>query len=171
VAIPRHLQDGEEFNTPFEPTDPVRGNSFSPRSSRSRKGAGRPLSKGTGAAVSDPTSPLLFPRNFDRISSPDRERVFWLSQCACRQGQGRPRHGVSVLAQRFDHDLDHSDNHYDSRWLWMNPEKIPRNSRGEVGSETAAPVPFDKGRPAPSWIVNFARKAVPRTGSVGSKEC
>src|SRR5216683_3288255 len=29
-------------------------------------------------------------------------------------------------------------------------------TRGEVGSDIGSPVPFESGRPAPSWIVQFA---------------
>ncbi len=37
----------------------------------SQEGAGRPLTKGTGNPLSDPLAPLVFPRNFNRISGPD----------------------------------------------------------------------------------------------------
>jgi len=67
VAIPRHLQDGEEFNTPLSQLIQYGSQLFTAKFTI-QEGAGRPLSKGTGAALSDPTSPLLFPRNFDRIS-------------------------------------------------------------------------------------------------------
>src|SRR5215831_14548885 len=33
------------------------------------------------------------------------------------------------------------------------------NTNGELGSERGAPVPFDLGRPAPSWAVNLALKS------------
>ena len=36
-----------------------------------QEGGGRPLTKGTGAPLSDPSSPLVFPRNFNRVSAPD----------------------------------------------------------------------------------------------------
>jgi len=41
-----------------------------------QEGVGRPFSKGTGAPVSDPSSPLLFPRNVNRISAPDANACF-----------------------------------------------------------------------------------------------
>jgi len=58
VAIPRHLQDGEEFNTPLNQLIRYGAQLFAAKFTI-QEGAGRPLSKGTGAAVSDPTSPLL----------------------------------------------------------------------------------------------------------------
>src|SRR6516164_7852246 len=37
--------------------------------------------------------------------------------------------------------------------------KFLGNTNGELGSERGAPVPFDLGRPAPSWTVNLALKS------------
>jgi cytochrome c peroxidase len=69
-----------------------------------QEGGGRPLTKGTGNAINDPTSPLLFPRNFNRISAPDA------NSCAgCHNlpfgiagGGGDIVANVFVLGQRFD---------------------------------------------------------------------
>jgi hypothetical protein len=68
-----------------------------------QEGGGRPFSKGTGAPLSDNTSPLLFPRNFNRISAPDS------NSCAgCHNAPFGPGGGgdivtnVFVLGQRFD---------------------------------------------------------------------
>ena len=67
-----------------------------------QEGAGRPLSKGTGERLSNPASPLVFPRNFNRISAPDAElllRMPW----APRMGSGGDIvANVFVLGQRFD---------------------------------------------------------------------
>src|SRR5215470_9034431 len=70
VAIPVHLQDGEEFNTPVVQLIQFGAKLFNAKFT-AQEGAGRPLSKGTGDPLSDLSSPLVFPRNFDRISSPD----------------------------------------------------------------------------------------------------
>ena len=102
VAIPVHLQNGEEFNTPVSELIRYGSQLFNAKFTI-QKGAGRPLSKGTGAPLSDPSSPLVFPRNFDRLSSPDAN--------ACSGCQNSPVVGaggdrvteVFVLAQRFDH--------------------------------------------------------------------
>ena len=69
-----------------------------------QEGGGRPLTKGTGAALSDPRDPLLFPRNFNRISAPDA------NSCAGCHNQPFGIAGghddivanVFVLGQRFD---------------------------------------------------------------------
>src|SRR5260370_40964854 len=74
VAIPSHLQDGEEFNTPVSQLIRYGAQLFNAKFTI-QEGAGRPLTKGTGAPVSDPTSPLVFPRNFDLISQPDANAV------------------------------------------------------------------------------------------------
>lgn len=70
VAIPRHLQDGQEFEIPISRLIQFGEQLFTAKFTI-QEGAGRPLTKGTGAPISDPNSPLVFPRNFDRVSSPD----------------------------------------------------------------------------------------------------
>jgi hypothetical protein len=109
VAIPRHLQDGEEFNTPLPQLIRYGAQLFSAKFTI-QEGAGRPLSKGTGAALSDPTSPLVFPRNFDRISSPDANACSGCHNVPVAGAGGDRVTEVFVLAQRFDHlTFDHSD--------------------------------------------------------------
>ena len=70
VAIPRHLQDGEEFSLPLRDLL-EHGLRLFTAVWTIEEGGGRPLSKGTGAKLSDSGSPLEFPRNFNRISAPD----------------------------------------------------------------------------------------------------
>ena len=68
------------------------------------EGGGRPLTGGTGAPLADPGSPLVFPRNFNRVSARDA------NSCAgCHNapfgipgGGGDFVTGVFVAAQRFD---------------------------------------------------------------------
>jgi hypothetical protein len=109
VAIPRHLQDGEEFNTPLRQLIHYGSQLFTAKFTI-QEGAGRPLSKGTGAALSDPTSPLVFPRNFDRISSPDANACSGCHNVPVAGAGGDRVTEVFVLAQRFDHlTFDHSD--------------------------------------------------------------
>jgi hypothetical protein len=109
VAIPAHLQDGDEFSMPIRLLIQYGEKLFNAKFTV-QEGAGRPLSKGTGAPLSDPTSPLRFPRNFDRISSPEANAC---SDChnAPVSGAGGDRvTEVFVLAQRFDRlTFDHSD--------------------------------------------------------------
>src|SRR5437879_9272467 len=101
VAITRHLQDGEEFNTPVNRLIQYGSQLFTAKFTI-QEGAGRPLSKGTGAPLSDPTSPLLFPRNFDRISSPDANACSGCHNVPVTGAGGDRVTEVFVLAQRFD---------------------------------------------------------------------
>jgi hypothetical protein len=109
VAIPRHLQDGEEFNIPLNRLIQFGSQLFNAKFTI-QEGAGRPLSKGTGASLSDPTSPLVFPRNFDRISSPDANACSGCHNVPVAGAGGDRVTEVFVLAQRFDHlTFDDSD--------------------------------------------------------------
>ncbi len=69
VAIPHHLQDGDEFTLPLQQLLAY-GKKLFEAHFTSQEGAGRPLTKGTGAPLSDPGSPLTFPRNNNRLSGP-----------------------------------------------------------------------------------------------------
>jgi hypothetical protein len=111
VAIPRHLQDGEEFQISLAQLLEHGRNLFT-ASWTIQEGGGRPLTKGTGSPLKDPTSPLLFPRNFNRMSAPDA------NSCAgCHNlpfgipgGGGDIVANVFVLGQRFDFlTFDHQD--------------------------------------------------------------
>jgi len=109
VAIPIHLQDGEEFNTPVSQLIRYGAQLFNAKFTI-QEGAGRPLTKGTGAPVSDPTSPLVFPRNFDRISSPEANACSGCHNAPVAGAGGDRVTEVFVLAQRFDRlTFDHSD--------------------------------------------------------------
>lgn len=102
-AIPRHLTDGEEFTVDLRELV-EHGRRLFVANWTSQEGSGRPLSKGTGAPLSDLSAPLVFPRNFNRISAPDA------NSCAgCHNAPfGIPGGGgdivtnVFVLGQRFD---------------------------------------------------------------------
>ena len=109
VAIPRHLQDGEEFELSLASLIKYGEKLFNAKFTV-QEGAGRPLSKGTGAAVSDPSSPLVFPRNFDRLSSPEANACSGCHNVPFSGGGGDRVTEVFVLAQRFDHlTFDHND--------------------------------------------------------------
>ena len=109
VAIPIHLQDGEEFTTPIVQLIQYGAQLFNARFT-AQEGAGRPKSKGTGAPISDPSSPLVFPRNFDRLSSPDANSCSGCHNVPIAGAGGDRVTEVFVLAQRFDHlTFDHSD--------------------------------------------------------------
>ena len=70
VAVPVHLQDGQEFQMTAAQLAAF-GKTLFTAMWTSQEGAGRPMTKGTGNPISDLTSPLVFPRNFNRISGPD----------------------------------------------------------------------------------------------------
>jgi hypothetical protein len=109
VAIPVHLQDGEEFNTPVTQLIRYGAQLFNAKFTI-QEGAGRPRSKGTGAPISDPSSPLVFPRNFDRVSSPEANACSGCHNAPVSGAGGDRVTEVFVLAQRFDHlTFDHSD--------------------------------------------------------------
>ena len=109
VAIPVHLQDGEEFTMPLRDLIEFGAKLFSAKFTV-QDGAGRPQSKGTGAPLSDPSSPLVFPRNFDRLSSPDANSCSGCHNVPIAGAGGDRVTEVFVLAQRFDHlNFDHTD--------------------------------------------------------------
>lgn len=109
VAIPAHLQDGDEFNIPLAQLIEYGRHLFIAKFTV-QEGAGRPMSKGNGAPISDPSSPLIFPRNFDRVSSPEANACSGCHNAPVVGAGGDRVTEVFVLAQRFDHlTLDHSD--------------------------------------------------------------
>jgi hypothetical protein len=103
VSVPRHLEEGEEFTVSLRELLDHGRRLFVANWTR-EEGGGRPLTKGTGAPLSDPTAPLVFPRNFNRISAPDA------NSCAgCHNapfgiagGGGDIVANVFVLGHRFD---------------------------------------------------------------------
>jgi hypothetical protein len=109
LAIPKHLQDGDEFTTPLEQLIRYGMQLFTAKFTV-EDGAGRPKSKGTGTTISDPTSPLIFPRNFDRLSSPDANACSGCHNAPFAGGGGDRVTEVFVLAQRFDRlTFDHNE--------------------------------------------------------------
>ena len=109
VAIERHLQDGEEFEISIPELIKYGEKLFNAKFTV-QEGAGRPMSKGTGNPISDPSSPLIFPRNFDRLSSPEANSCAGCHNAPASGGGGDRVTEVFVLAQRFDHlTFDHDD--------------------------------------------------------------
>jgi len=101
VSMSTRLQDGDEFN--MHVRDLLEhGKKLFEANWTIQEGGGRPLTKGTGAPLSDPSSPLDFPHNFNRISAPDSN--------SCAGCHNKPRSGgggdivanVFVTGQRFD---------------------------------------------------------------------
>jgi len=109
VAVPRHLQNGEEFGLPIDSLIEFGQKLFSARWTI-QEGQGRPLSKGTGDPLSDLSAPLLFPRNFNRVSGPDSNSCSGCHNEPVVGGGGDRVSSVFVLGQRFDFaSLDHND--------------------------------------------------------------
>jgi hypothetical protein len=103
VSMARHLADGEEGSMPLRALLD-HGRRLFTANWTIQEGGGRPLTKGTGAPLSDPSAPLVFPRRFNRISAPDA------NSCAgCHNapfgiagGGGDIVANVFVLGHRFD---------------------------------------------------------------------
>jgi hypothetical protein len=103
VAVYRHLKDDEEFQVPLSELIEF-GKKLFGANWTEQEGGGRPLTKGNGKALSDPTAPLIEGRSFNRISGPDA------NSCAgCHNqpygivgGGGDFVGSVFVLGQRFD---------------------------------------------------------------------
>lgn len=101
VAIARHLQDGEEYQLSTRELIAF-GRKLFTALWTSQEGAGRPLTKGTGAPLSNPSAPLVFPRNFNRISGPDTNSCSGCHNKPYVGGGGDVADNVFVLGQRFD---------------------------------------------------------------------
>ncbi|HYK03238.1 MAG TPA: di-heme oxidoredictase family protein [Thermoanaerobaculia bacterium] len=103
VAVPVHLADGDEYRTPLAALV-AHGKRLFDANWTHQEGAGRPLTKGTGKALADPTDPLVGARSMNRISGPDAN-----SCTGCHNmpfgmsgGGGDFVTNVFVLGQRFD---------------------------------------------------------------------
>lgn len=101
VAIPRHLADGEEFEISLRALID-HGQALFDAVWTAQEGGGRPEVKGTGAPLSDPTSPLEFPRDFNRVSAPDSNACAGCHNVPRSGGGGDIVANVFVLGQRFD---------------------------------------------------------------------
>jgi cytochrome c peroxidase len=103
VAVAKHLEDDQEFKLPLKELL-AHGKLLFGANWTEQEGGGRPLTKGTGRPLSDPSRPLTGVRAFNRISAPDA------NSCAgCHNapygitgGGGDFVTNVFVLGQRFD---------------------------------------------------------------------
>jgi cytochrome c peroxidase len=101
VAIERHLADGEEFRL-SAPALAAHGRKLFEAVWTSQEGGGRPLTKGTGSPLADPSDPLVFPRSFNRVSAPDANSCIGCHNTPRAGGGGDVVANVFVLGQRFD---------------------------------------------------------------------
>lgn len=139
VAVPQHVADGAELQMSVAELLALGGRMFSANWTAD-EGAGRPLTKGSGAPLSSPADPLVFPRNMNRVSAPDA------NSCAgCHAlpfgiagGGGDFVANVFVLGQRFDFatfdpgNLTPTDECADERGLPVTLDMIA-NSRATLG--------------------------------------
>jgi Di-haem oxidoreductase, putative peroxidase len=103
VSVARHLVDDEEFRISVAELL-AQGQRLFTANWTEQEGGGRPLTKGTGKQLSDPSAPLTGKRAFNRISAPDA------NSCAgCHNvpygipgGAGDFVTNVFVLGHRFD---------------------------------------------------------------------
>lgn len=103
LGAPERLSDGEEHSLPL-PALVDHGAVLFSAVWTEQEGGGRPLTKGTGGPLADPGDPLLFPRNFNRVSAPDANSC---AGCHAQPfgvagGEGDIVANVFVLGQRFD---------------------------------------------------------------------
>jgi mono/diheme cytochrome c family protein len=95
------MHNGEEFETSVQQLIKY-GEILFRANFTSAEGAGRPLTKGTGLPISDPSNPLVFPRNRNRISGPDANSCAGCHNQPIVGGFGDLATSVFVLGQRFD---------------------------------------------------------------------
>lgn len=103
VAIPKHLEDGEEVRVTTAELL-TRGKAMFDANWTNQEGGGRPLTKGTGRPLSDPAQPLTGSRAFNRISAPDANSCTGCHNApyGLSGGGGDFVTNVFVLGQRFD---------------------------------------------------------------------
>lgn len=142
VAVPRHLEDGEEFTTPIRSLVEHGQLLFDAMWTR-EEGGGRPLTTGTGAPLADGESPLEFPRNFNRISAPDANSCAGCHNLPHSGGAGDIVANVFVLAQRFDHVTFDPSDAVPGRGALDEEGKIP--TLGEVANSRATTGMFGSG--------------------------
>jgi hypothetical protein len=137
VGIARHLEDGDEFRTPLLALL-KHGERLFTAVWTDQEGGGRPLTKGTGAALSDPAQPLVFPRNFNRVSAPDANSCAGCHNLPTPGGGGDVVTNVFVLGQRFDfasfdsRDVPQTQGSVDERGSPVTLQSIG-NSRATLG--------------------------------------
>jgi len=137
VAVARHLEDGEEFAV-GQRALLGHGQVLFEAMWTAQEGGGRPLTKGNGKPLVDGASPLVFPRNFNRISAPDANSCFGCHNLPRSGGGGDIAVNVFVLGQRFDHvTFDPTDPvptkaSFDERGVFATLPDIA-NSRATIG--------------------------------------
>lgn len=137
VAIARHLEDGEEYSVSRDALL-AHGKQLFAGIWTPQEGGGRPLTKGNGKPLADLSNPLVFPRNFNRISAPDANSCAGCHNLPRAGGGGDIVTNVFVLGQRFDHatfdpnDSQPTTSSHDERGAFATLPEIA-NSRATLG--------------------------------------
>lgn len=100
-AIPHHLRPGDEHRLGTAGLIAAGQRLFTARWT-SQDGQGRPFAKGNGKPLTDPQSPLVFPRNFNRLSGPDTGACGMCHNTPLIGGGGDFAFNVFVGGERFD---------------------------------------------------------------------
>ncbi len=103
VAILVHLADDDEFRVPL-PELLAHGKRLFDAVWTDQEGGGRPMTKGTGRSLADPSEPLVGARSFNRISGPDANSCTGCHNApyGITGGGGDFVTNVFVTGQRFD---------------------------------------------------------------------
>lgn len=101
VSLLQRLPEGFEVFTPVRQLIKIGEEVFTAKWTP-QEGGGRPFSNGLGGPLADPNSPLVFPRNFNRISAPDGNSCAGCHNDPIIGGGGDQATAVFVLGQRFD---------------------------------------------------------------------
>ncbi len=102
VALTQRLKEGDEFRSSTRAL--IRfGQRVFEAAWTPQEGGGRPLSKGNGNPLSDLADPLIFPRNFNRISAMDSNGCSSCHNTPSTGGGGHFTANVFIPAQRFDY--------------------------------------------------------------------
>jgi hypothetical protein len=109
VGVLVHLRDGEEYRRSVSQL--LRhGRTLFDAVFTAQEGGGRPLSKGTGSPVTDPSSPLIFPRAMNRLSAMDANSCGSCHSVPFLGGGGHFTANAFLIGQRFDFlTFDHAD--------------------------------------------------------------
>ena len=103
LSVQRHMPDDEEFRVPLSSLL-AHGRLLFSANWTGQEGGGRPLSKGNGKPLADPSVPLVGSRAFNRISAPDANSCGGCHNApyGISGGGGDFVTNVFVLGQRFD---------------------------------------------------------------------
>jgi hypothetical protein len=140
VSVARHLRNGQEHELGI--ADLLRHGELLFRARwTSQEGQGRAFGKGNDGSLTDPSSPLVFPRNFNRISGPAAGSCTGCHNMP-RAGGGDVQGPVFVLGNRFDfatfdrHETEPTKGAFDEQGVAITLQTVsnPRKSTGMFGS-------------------------------------